>query len=381
MLPTAYASEAILCLLSAILCLLTGTILLLFSVKTKQTNLFMGSSYLSFGLGFTVIFLIYNREIYHFPHLYRTGNIFLLSYMPLSYLYVRTSILQKRLTAKHLVHLIPILIYIVDYFPFFFSSAEHKLAAMSADLEDINILMRFRQGWLLPENFEVPLRTLQMTLYWILQIRLLFLAAKGPYGKDRSWIRWLSIYAALQLPIFLPALIVLLSGGHGYVWATSIPPAAGSLLSVITLLFHPHILYNIEAPATVLPGIKAKEIFTNVYIAQLNLRMETLMRQEMPYLNPKYNLKELADSLAIQPYKLSAFINQVTRKNFSDYLNQWRIQYCMELIREKKITHLNLHGIALKCGFSNRNTFSTAFKKFTGETPSAFLHSSNFQPS
>jgi YesN/AraC family two-component response regulator len=82
--------------------------------------------------------------------------------------------------------------------------------------------------------------------------------------------------------------------------------------------------------------------------------------------------------MGVPLYKLSAYINQTIGTNFSEYLNQWRIQYCLDMIHEKKIEHLNLHGIATKCGFNNRNTFSAAFKKVTGKPPSVYLHANEW---
>ena len=84
------------------------------------------------------------------------------------------------------------------------------------------------------------------------------------------------------------------------------------------------------------------------------------------------HVKSLADELNIRQYQLSAFLNHELGVNFNDYLNEQRIRYCQQLIHEGDAYNLNLKGLASKCGFHNRNTFSTAFKKFTGYTPSSY---------
>ena len=77
--------------------------------------------------------------------------------------------------------------------------------------------------------------------------------------------------------------------------------------------------------------------------------------------------------MKIPAYQLSAFLNREIGLNFNDYLNQQRVRYCRRILIQKGMVHqLNLKGLALQCGFNNRNTLTTAFKKFTGFTPSRY---------
>jgi AraC-like DNA-binding protein len=151
---------------------------------------------------------------------------------------------------------------------------------------------------------------------------------------------------------------------------TPVFPIAGSLLSMMALYLHPTILYGLKPR----PAGKSKTNLDMEFIDRLALRLEKTMREKKPFLNPDCTLRELADTLDVPLYKLSAYLNQTLGTNFSEYLNQWRIRHCLELFREKQTEHLNLNGIARKCGFNNRNTFSTAFKKITGKAPSTYLH-------
>lgn len=372
MVSTAYMSGAVLCLTSAILCLLTGGILLLYSGR-KRPGLYLGLSYLAFGYAFVIAGLTYSHLILYLPHLYRTGNFCWLTCMPLSFLYVRTSITSKPLSPWDLLHLVPVLIYVVDYSPFLFSSATVKEAVVYADLSNLNQMIRYAQGWLLPVNSQIPIRAVQSLVYWILQIGLLASAAAAPMRKDRSWYRWIVLYIALQVPLFLPTLATLVTGKFQILWAATIPPVAAGFLSAVTLFLNPRILYGIrkiEAP----PPARTKPLLDQEFIGRLTVQLERVMREEKPFLHADYTSKELADTIGVPLYKLSAYINQTTGTNFSEYLNQWRIRYCLDLIHEKKTDHLNLHGIATKCGFNNRNTFSAAFKKVTGKPPSVYLH-------
>ena len=96
------------------------------------------------------------------------------------------------------------------------------------------------------------------------------------------------------------------------------------------------------------------------------------MNERKPFLNKGYCIHDLANEIGIHAYQLSAYINQYLGMNFNEYFNGFRIRHCQELMQNGLVEQLNLSGLAYKCGFSNRNTLTTAFKKFTGVTPSGY---------
>ena len=104
----------------------------------------------------------------------------------------------------------------------------------------------------------------------------------------------------------------------------------------------------------------------------IKFRLEDLMKQKKPFLKPGYNIKDLATDMQMPSYQVSYFLNRSLQVNFNDYLNHYRIKYCEDLIKNNTETKLSLQGLAVKCGFHNRNTFTTAFKKVTGKTPSEY---------
>ena len=107
--------------------------------------------------------------------------------------------------------------------------------------------------------------------------------------------------------------------------------------------------------------------------ALVTRQLDQLMEERQPYLIENYSLKNLADELDMHQYQLSAFLNHEIGMNFHNYLNQFRVKYCKILIEQGATQQLNLKGLASKCGFHNRNTFTTAFKKFTNFTPIEYI--------
>ena len=111
----------------------------------------------------------------------------------------------------------------------------------------------------------------------------------------------------------------------------------------------------------------------NANVDLIKTRLNSFMLQEKPFLKPHYKLKDLADDLQMPLHQLSGFLNKRLGMHFTDYLNQFRIKYCEDLIKNERPGRLNMKELVAKCGFHNRNTFTTAFKKFTGKTPSDYL--------
>jgi len=81
----------------------------------------------------------------------------------------------------------------------------------------------------------------------------------------------------------------------------------------------------------------------------------------------------MAAEMNLQPYILSGVINRVFKTNFNDFLNGYRVEYAKTLIEKGEGKLLTLEALSERCGFNNRNSFTTAFKKQTGSTPSAYI--------
>ncbi len=103
--------------------------------------------------------------------------------------------------------------------------------------------------------------------------------------------------------------------------------------------------------------------------------LSRFMQDEKPFLRTGYCIRSLADDIDVPAYLVSAYINQSLGINFNEFFNRFRVTHCLQLIQDRLVDQYNLRGLAFRCGFSNRNTLTTAFKKFTGLTPSEFSRS------
>ena len=98
-------------------------------------------------------------------------------------------------------------------------------------------------------------------------------------------------------------------------------------------------------------------------------KIQDLMEAQKPYLESQLSLKSLALKLKTNPSVLSAAIIQNFKKNFNDFVNEYRVQEYLTLSNQSQYDHYTLLALAMECGFNSKSTFNRAFKKNTGRTP------------
>src|SRR5690606_41508321 len=92
------------------------------------------------------------------------------------------------------------------------------------------------------------------------------------------------------------------------------------------------------------------------------------------YLQEGISLANLSRKFNTNSSYLSKIINTYREKNFSNYLNDLRINYAIERLKQDETFRLySIKAIAEETGYSNSQSFSTAFYKKTGIQPSYFI--------
>lgn len=91
-----------------------------------------------------------------------------------------------------------------------------------------------------------------------------------------------------------------------------------------------------------------------------------------PYLEGDLVLPQLAQQLGISANYLSQVINEQLKVNFYDFVNGYRVEEAMRLMRDTAKEKANILNIALDSGFNSKSAFYTAFKKATSMTPTQF---------
>lgn len=95
---------------------------------------------------------------------------------------------------------------------------------------------------------------------------------------------------------------------------------------------------------------------------------------EQLYLGKDVTLPYIASILKTNTKYLSATINKHKEKDFNGYINEWRINYIVDKLRQDKdYQQYKISHLAEECGFSTHSKFAAAFKQVTGVSPSSFI--------
>ncbi|MGZ3777069.1 MAG: ABC transporter permease, partial [Mucilaginibacter sp.] len=79
--------------------------------------------------------------------------------------------------------------------------------------------------------------------------------------------------------------------------------------------------------------------------------------------------------LNIHPHDLSRIINIGLEKNFSDFINDFRVREVVRKMQNPAYDRITLLGIAYESGFNSKRTFNRVFKETTGKSPVEYKNS------
>ena len=96
------------------------------------------------------------------------------------------------------------------------------------------------------------------------------------------------------------------------------------------------------------------------------------------YIDNEITLNSLSKSIGTNSNYLSKVINFYKDKNFSNYISDLRIDYCVNKLKnDLTFRKYGIKAIAFEVGFNNTESFSKAFYKKTGIYPSYFINNLN----
>lgn len=101
-------------------------------------------------------------------------------------------------------------------------------------------------------------------------------------------------------------------------------------------------------------------------------KMLKLFETDKLYRDSQLNRDIVAEKLGISVGYLSQVISENSKKNFSDYLNYYRVEEVKRMILDKEFNKYSMLAIGLEAGFNSKSTFYTGFKKETGITPNTY---------
>ena len=359
-----------------------GLILIFFGFQKNRHNILLGIIFLLLTYMSLIVWLITSGYYSHFPFLYRTGNLVAFLFMPLMYMYIRMVLTGRGITNKDFIHLLPVLVFIFDFWPVFMLDNVEKQLLIQSEISNPVLFTTYTQSRFFSFDFYTPFRSLVLAFYWGISVILVWANVKKQdlKGFAKEWFLWIKIFLGLEFLIFFPFLFLF--------WA--IDPLTNfflihmtivviTLITGFSLVFSPKILYGMNKQLFEKEAVISKpekvEYLSEQKAKEIESKLEHVLTKDKKFLQHGYSIHSLAADTDIPVYILTLYINHHLKTSFSDLINQKRIEESCMLIETGKFEHLSLFGIAELSGFNNRNSFTLAFQKFKNVSPSVYIKS------
>lgn len=304
------------------------------------------------------------------PHLIFSSYPLLFVISPLFYLYILHFLNgDLALSWKKWLHFVPAALILLLFLPFY----------LQAGVDKVSFLLEVGSG-----GFEqVPVeqflimgaQVIQLFIYLVISYRLiiqryhLYEMRRANQAKKFRWLKHTTL-ALLGFTVLYAVFLALLIFNKNYRVETDYV----IVLSLSSLLFAAGYvaLAQPEIFTEGLNGNDRKSLLSEDKSQSVRSRLENWMQHEKPYLSEDLKISDVADALDVPVHHLSEVINQAYQTNFFDFVNHYRIEEAKRLLTHPIHRDQKILAIAFDTGFSNKGTFNRVFKKFTGQTPSAY---------
>ena len=108
-------------------------------------------------------------------------------------------------------------------------------------------------------------------------------------------------------------------------------------------------------------------------LPSLIARIDAVMERDELYLRPELSLVTLAEYVGTNRTYVSKAIKDAKGCNFSDYVNRYRLDYAVELMKRTPREDIIVQNVAMQCGCGSIQTFYRYFKLFFKETPTQWI--------
>lgn len=220
----------------------------------------------------------------------------------------------------------------------------------------------------------------QAILYWTLSFLLLQRhlrqIARFSASVDRIDLSWIRLI--MQAVLGMTALWIL---GKNHPSIASLIPF-GYFALTLFMAYHAlsqQVIYPVsqaelpEVLEAVTVSDKHFARLTDDQVRILQAKLQRVIVDEKPHLDPLLNLPSLSKKVGIGTHELSFVLNQGFGKNFYQYINELRVEEAKSLLESQEFQNKDIASVAIYAGFNSKTTFYTAFKKMTGMTPKAYL--------
>lgn len=297
--------------------------------------------------------------------------------IPAFYLYVLSVCYSDfKWKPKYLVHLLPFLIANLALVPRFYS----------VDLASKIYFIINRQD-MIELQFTHWLFHLQVLVYFT-AVFLLLRKAKKLYlennsGESLSSYHWLFQFTSVLTVFYLVVILKNIFKFSDYPYISDwikIGILVSQLFIICWYLYkalnNPGLFRNIDSKLKLVSDLilEEKKIEPETLNEDL-LKLKKYMADEKPFLNQALTIQDISKEMNVPVRELSVLINHQLGQHFYDFVNTYRIENAMEILKDPSKSKVTILEILYEVGFNSKSSFNTAFKKHTGNTPTEYRKS------
>ena len=317
---------------------------------------------------------------------------------PMLYFYVSGTLKDRfEFGWKKLIHFLPFLIAFISVFDYYFKPWSFKIELANKIIASPHVLYTIKNFHIGNQFINLPARTILLILYGLFSIALLIeYTIKNKQNikqlirnKTVKWLYFITINVIICGVSYL-LMILKFMNEHMHTRAQinemsiNYISAFSFFLIPISILVFPSVLYGLPIVDRGKIGmfiskskskikLEQSEKIENLEMEELTEAIQNYLKNEKPFIDPKFNLDDLAKQLDVPKHHLYYCLNSVLDIKFTTLRTQLRVEYAKELLLSDSLKSLSMEGIWPKTGFSSRTNFFVTFKEVTGYTPIEFI--------
>jgi AraC-like DNA-binding protein len=361
-------------LFAAIILLVLNAILLLIKINKKNYILIGSLSMYFIFITTTVVLIMYTRFNTNILNngiiltlitiVYSLYNVF--HYFSLQQLIVK----KNQFNFKYILHLVAILI--LGGLILYFFKPIYNIEGKGYDyIYESQLLMK-----VLGKNYILFLiRIIHPIFYFILGGYLLILFYNSPryLSIPKSTRNFIFFFYFQKILMFVFVLIGFVGFDKHIMVYTNFSKTSFSITALFMssyILLRPNLLLQI----TKLNHTSKKSPLEASKLTDLFSQLEQIMEQNKLYLDANYTLTNLSSDTDIPINIIREIITTNGYKNFSAFINSFRIAHAEQLISNGYLDKYSIESLCKDSGFQSEVTFYRVFKKLNNCTPKEFSH-------
>lgn len=322
-----------------------------------------------------------NGNIENNPHFLLVNQLTSRIGIPFFFIIVYHQITKKTFSWWDLLHVLPVLFFILNFATVILMSGEEKLQVlklMKAEGQDYV----WTVGVITSSFWIQSLRFVPFLTYTVFILYFLFKSRKTTSVPQHLRSFFIVMLCFVFVNLISSILLTLWSELFNKYLIVNIIGLFSTLVLVVSFFFIPNFLYGktykylpyFQKSLDVLDESIQKLKAGQNKKTQLIEKIEAYFASEKPFLCPEFSLKVIEKDLSIAKKLISISIKDRYAMNFNQFINYHRLEFFKnDYIKNSKVMEKNMNDIAFDLGFASISNFYVHFKSQMNCTPKDFI--------